>query len=322
MAELDPRPAVAVVIPARDEERHIAACLRSLADQRYDRFETIVVDDGSRDRTREIAAGFDGVRLLEGGGLGPSHARNVGIRSTTAEIVAFTDADCVCDPDWLSQLVAVLRRGAYVGAGGAQACPKDECPFGRRVHRFLELAGFVGGYVKDLRGERPTEHNPTCNSAYLRRVVLEVDGFDEALWPGEDVDLDRRLTTRGHRLAYTPSAVVFHYRPATVYGFARMMRAYGRAQAYLIKKHGPFRPLHAVPALVGLGVLAAPMLALPPTLPFSLAGLALGPWALFRLRGAPSGEAARNIPLLYAALVAWHAGFAFELLAPRTTCRG
>jgi GT2 family glycosyltransferase len=304
------RPTVAVVIPARDEEATLERCLRSLLSQSLGPAEIVVVDDGSSDRTPQILRGFAGVTVLQSGGGGPSRARNLGLLATRAEVVAFTDADCICHERWLEELLAVLASGDWAGVGGDQQSPRDESDFGRRVQAFLKAVGFVADYVRTTDRVIEVPHNPTCNVAYRRQVLLQSGGFDEALWPGEDVDLDHRIRSLGHRLAYTPRAVVEHYRPRDLSGFRRMMRNYGRAQAYLVRKHGPFRPLHAEP-LLALGALgAAPLLASPPLAPLTAAA-ALGlPFALFRLRGACGRRAAGQVALLYETLLWWNLGFA------------
>ena len=311
------RPTVAVVIPAKNEESTIEACVRSLKQQTYGELQIIVVDDGSTDRTLEVLERFSDITVLRSDGRGPSRARNLGLGSAAADIIAFTDADCICEPRWVEELVATLQCGPYAGAGGDQHSPPGESPFGRRVQQFLKAVGFVGGYVRTTDHEVPTRHNPTCNVAYQSEVLERVGGFDEALWPGEDVDLDRRITAQGYELAYTPRAVVYHFRPRDMAGFCRMMKNYGRAQSCLMRKHGPFRAIHLVPLVSLAGLSASPLLLCPPLLPASLSLAVAAPWTFFRLRGFSSLQALRNLRLFYATLLWWNVGFAEEMLFRR-----
>jgi cellulose synthase/poly-beta-1,6-N-acetylglucosamine synthase-like glycosyltransferase len=109
-------PFVSVVIAARNEERNIARCLESIAALDYpaDRFEVIVVDDHSQDRTAEIvqrhAESMGNIRLVEAGDpvahlLGKMNAVAQGIKHCRGEIIALTDADCVVPPRWLRNTV-------------------------------------------------------------------------------------------------------------------------------------------------------------------------------------------------------------------------
>ena len=89
---------------------------------------------------------------------------------------------------------------------------------------------------------------------YRRKILQEVGGFEEGLFPGEDVDLDLKITNRGYKLIYNPGALVAHYRPGTYSGYARMMRRYGQSQWPLVRKYGMFRKIQAVPVALALGL--------------------------------------------------------------------
>src|SRR5947208_17187791 len=94
------QPTISVIIPARDEEASLGACLESLVAQTGVSFEIIVVDDGSTDRTREIAQSFAGVRVVDAGPLprgwtGKNNAMATGAKQAHGERVLFTDADSV-----------------------------------------------------------------------------------------------------------------------------------------------------------------------------------------------------------------------------------
>ena len=114
-------PSVSVVVAAYDAALVIGDCLRSLVDQTYaeDRLEIIVVDNHSRDETAAVVRTFGRrVILTSEARRGAAAARNRGIAEAGGEVVAFTDADCVVDRDWLAQLVTGLRDPAIGIAGG------------------------------------------------------------------------------------------------------------------------------------------------------------------------------------------------------------
>jgi len=255
----EPLPAVSVVIAARNAARTLRACLVSLMAQRYHEHEAIVVDDGSTDATRAIAASIPGVRLLDGGGHGPSAARNAGVQAARHDIVAFTDADCTVPPDWLDHLVVALRDSRAASAGGPQRNVFEASAVAQDIealNAFFELASSIAEYTRSDAEPRFVDHNASCNSAYIKDAFLEVGGFSEGLWPGEDVDLDLRLRRLGYRCYYVPEAFVWHHRPATREWFAGMMRRYGRAQRELVKRHGRFRALHWLPVVLAAAAAA------------------------------------------------------------------
>ncbi len=258
-------PSVTIVIPARNEESTIAKCLKSLSALEYpkSKLELILFDDASADKTLDLMKKTKtgiATRIIAGKGQGPSKARNEAARVAKGELVAFTDADCIVDAKWIQKLASVFRGKDVSGAGGIQLVPKDETAFGKRVFKFLEKVGVLGEYVKRDSAILPADHNPTCNSIYRKSVLLGAGGFDEKLWPGEDVELDRRLVLSGKKLLFVPGAVVFHYRQQNLAQFSKMMHKYGWAQGFLVKKFGAFRRIHAAALafslLLALGVLA------------------------------------------------------------------
>jgi GT2 family glycosyltransferase len=225
----------------------------------YPAYDIIVVDDGSDDQTALIVREYSErlTLLVNPRSKGPSAARNAAVRLSRSSMVAFTDGDCIVSKDWLDQLLKGLEQSNAVSCGGAQHLPADATGFERNVFVFLQRAGFITEYVKDVKasGIRYVEHNPSCSVMYRRDAFLESGGFLEGLWPGEDVDLDRRLTLKGYLHAFNPDAVVYHYRPKMMRGFVRMMYRYGWAQGRLVRQYGCFRLIHAVP-VVALIVIA------------------------------------------------------------------
>jgi len=109
------RPLVSIIVPARNEEASLGACLESLLAQTGVAFEVIVVDDASTDHTREIARSFPGVRVMDVGPLpsgwtGKNNAVNAGARVARGEWLLFTDADTVHKPASLARAVAEAQK--------------------------------------------------------------------------------------------------------------------------------------------------------------------------------------------------------------------
>ena len=142
--------------------RTLQSCLESLQRLNYPDYEVILVDDGSTDRTPEIAKLFPQVRHLRQTNQGLSAARNAGIRAAGGEIVAFTDDDCRADEDWLYYLVGDLLRGEFVGIGGPNFLPpEDSC---------VAAAVVVspGGPAHVMLTDREAEHIPGLQHGFLQ----------------------------------------------------------------------------------------------------------------------------------------------------------
>jgi len=229
------RPLVSVVIPAYNAAEQLPATLRALAAQQEEPgpVEVLVVDDGSTDGTAD-AARSSGLGTLRVVSLprcgGPARARNAGIEAARGELVVFTDADCIPDPRFLAEICRPLLadpalaavKGAYRTAQRSLAARFAQAEFEERYRMMarLETIDFVDTYA----------------AAFRRSVLLEAGGFDPS-FPvpnNEDVDLSWRLAAAGHRMAFTPGAVVTHrHRPGLAgYFTLKVRRGFWRMKVY------------------------------------------------------------------------------------------
>lgn len=232
---LEHPPHISVVICAYNAERTMDACLASLRTLRYPNYDVIVVNDGSTDRTLEIAQRYPEVRILSQENKGLSAARNVGIENATGEIVAFTDSDCAVDPDWLTYLAYKFVHSGFVAVGGPNLPPPEEA----RVPACVAAA--PGGPTHVLIDDEVAEHIPGCNMAFLKSALNEIGGFDPIYRAaGDDVDVCWRLQNHGHSIGFSPAAMVWHFRRNTIKAYLKQQMGYGKAEAQLYFQH-PFR---------------------------------------------------------------------------------
>jgi len=228
-------PRVSVVVCAYNAERTIDRCLASLAALNYPDYEVIVVNDGSRDRTLEIAESYDFCRIISQPNKGLSVARNVGAEAATGEIVAYTDSDCVTDQDWLNYLVAKMETNNLAACGGPNFPPPEDA----LVPAVVAVA--PGGPTHVLISDEVAEHIAGCNMAFAREVLIRLGGFDPVYRAaGDDVDICWRFQDAGYIIGFSPAAVVWHFRRNTVSAYCNQQRGYGKAEALVYAKH-PFR---------------------------------------------------------------------------------
>jgi glycosyltransferase involved in cell wall biosynthesis len=197
-----------VVVPTYRRPELLDRCLAALAEQEFDPAdcEVVVADDAGSDDTRRQVEGWAGRSAIPiryaapSGAHGPAAARNAGWRAARGRVVAFTDDDCIPDPRWLAEGVAVIEQDLEA-ASGRVVVPLRERPT---------------DYERDAAGLMRSEF-VTAN-CFVRHDVLEaVGGFDEryeAAWR-EDSDLQFTLLARGCWIGRAPRAVVVHpVRPA------------------------------------------------------------------------------------------------------------
>jgi GT2 family glycosyltransferase len=225
-------PRVSVVVCAYDAADTLADCLTSLGKLTYPDVEVIVVDDGSLDATAEIARSYPRVRILDQPRGGLSAARNAGLAAATGEIIAYTDADCRVDPDWLTYLVQPFLTSDVVGVGGPNLVPTDDPWVAQCVARA------PGGPTHVMLDDRIAEHVPGCNMAFRRDALLAIDGFNPVyLRAGDDVDICWRLQAEKLEIGFAPSALVWHHHRSSVRSYWRQQIGYGEGEAWLDAHH-------------------------------------------------------------------------------------
>src|SRR4029453_11489632 len=223
-------------------DRTMDACLESLRTMSYSNYEVVVVNDGSTDSTlaisqeheRRYAADPDAPRfiLIDQPNKGLSVARNVGAEAGNGEIIAYTDSDCVPDPDWLSILVYRFVRSGFVAVGGPNFPPPEPSLVPAAV------AVSPGGPTHVLLDDEVAEHIPGCKMAFRRESLEAINGFDPVFRAaGDDVDLCWRLQNKGYKIGFSAAAVVWHFRRNTVRDYIKQQQGYGKAEALLFFKH-------------------------------------------------------------------------------------
>jgi len=202
---------ISVYIPAYNVAEFLPKSIESLLAQTLPPDEILVVDDGSRDASAEIAARYPQVTLIRHErNRGLAAARNTAFRAARNEFVASLDADCVAEPDWLASLVRHFDDPKIAGAGGRliEGVRRTVADRWRCAHMAQEWGAEPIDDPQFLFG---------CNNLFRKSAVLEAGGYDEAMRTnGEDADLSRKLHERGWKLFYDPRARATHLRHDTI----------------------------------------------------------------------------------------------------------
>jgi glycosyltransferase involved in cell wall biosynthesis len=203
---LEPEPKVSVIIPVYNGEKTLAMCLNSVLNQTYKNYEVIVVDNNSKDRTKEIIYNFrdknNRIKYTFAERRSSGIARNEGIKAAQGDILAFTDADCICPFNWIVEITRPIR---------------------------LEKEEATVGFEEDLIKNYWTKNMQKRDDIYMRRssdgkYIRTFDGKNAAIRMGlirelmfdpdigmmSDLDLAVRITMEG-RILYLPSVRVGHF---------------------------------------------------------------------------------------------------------------
>ena len=237
-------PSVSVIIPARPDQSEIKA----------------VVAARRLDYPPEL------LEIIVARGKQPSVQRNTASRAARGELIYFLDDDSIAPSGNLRRAASHFSDAKVQIVGGPNLCPSD-APTLEKIFS-LVLGGWIAfgpsrarytpvGKLRDS-GEKELI---LCNLVARRETLLELGGFNEALYPNEENALMDEIQKRGGRLLYDPELFV-HRRPrSTIKAFAKMLMTYGRGRAEQFRVHPTFgSALNFVPPLFCVFLVALPLL--------------------------------------------------------------
>ena len=195
---------ISVVIPHLNQPELLSRCLASITAGSLQPKEILVVDNGSSVMPHDICAQVENVTLLHEETPGPGPARNLGVAHASGDVLAFIDADCLADPEWLAVAARIMMdpaaeilggdvRIAYSDPGNLTMIEAYESIYAYRMDRYIAREGFTG----------------TGNLVVRRRVLDDVGPF-AGLSVAEDRDWGQRATQAGHTIRYVPDMKVYH----------------------------------------------------------------------------------------------------------------
>ena len=231
--------AVSIVIPTYNEEKNIGKCLGSILNGSEMPFEIIVADGGSNDSTLAIAQSFD-VEVVNNPKRHAAGGRNAGIEVASGDVVAFIDADCFAEADWVREIRKSFEHGDIDGLGTKiepAECVNEYDRFWSHLnYRILWSYGDEEYYVKN---KSLREAFVTASCAYKKDLLVRLGGFSD--WfanNAEDIDLCWRAFDLGAKLKYEPRALIYASSPSTLKGIRKKSFRNGISSSKLQKVYG------------------------------------------------------------------------------------
>ncbi len=229
---------ISIIIPAFNSEKTIAKTIQSVLSQKTkEKFELIVVDDASTDKTASEIKKFKEVVLVQQKkNKGPAVVRNLGAKKANGEIIVFTDADCVPKENWLEEMIKPFENKEVVGVQGAYKTKQQSL-----TARFVqaEIEDRYDLMKKEMQKKGSIDFVGSYSAAYKKKTFLEFNGFDESFptASGEDPELSYRMQKKGLKLVFNQNAIVFHQHPNSFLKYLeiKFFRGYWRIPMY--KQH-------------------------------------------------------------------------------------
>jgi len=217
-------PSVTILIPIKNVAKYIKECLDALLNQNYpeDKYEIWLLDNNSNDGTLEIVANYpkEKVKVIQTGIDSPPIKYNKILPSIKSEIIGLVDGDANVDRDWLVKVVEPLNDPKVAGACGVILT----------ANKNKLIPRIIGYELQDRYEKMPREikRAATMHIVYRRKIIEEVDGFNENLKTGYDAEIGHKINNAGYKIIFVKDAKVWHNHRETIRAFFEQQYEYGK----------------------------------------------------------------------------------------------
>lgn len=234
-------PGVSVVMPVRDEERHLAAAVQRVLDQEYPgELEVILCVGPSRDATDEIAArlaaGDGRIRVVENPAGRTPHALNLGVAAARHGVVVRVDGHGELTDGYIARAVELLEATGAANVGGVMDA-QGRSAFEQAVATAYTTRLGLGGSAFHLAASPAGEAETVFLGVFRKEALEAVGGFDESLHRAQDWELNYRLRASGRRIWFSPELRVTYRPRSSLRALVRQMYDTGKWRREVVRRH-------------------------------------------------------------------------------------
>lgn len=247
-------PKISINIPVKEYNSHLDECIRYCLKLDYPDFEIIVLPDES------CTPPYPAIKIIPTGEVGPSHKRDIAMKHSEGQILAYLDDDTYPQRDWLRNAEKHFEKPVVAGVGGPAVTPEGDSYLQKAsgyVYSSLACSGsLIYRYVP--RKSREVDDYPTCNFLVRKEVMEELGGFDTNFWPGEDTIACLQMTKKlGKKIIYSPDVLVYHHRRKLFMPHLKQIWSYALHRGYFVKKFPETsrRLTYFIPTLFVMGLM-------------------------------------------------------------------
>jgi len=250
-----------IIIPVKNITNFLKETIKYCREINYPDFEIIVLPD------KKVNEKFSGVKFVSTGNVSPPHKRDIGVKHSSGEIIAFIDGDAFPKKDWLKN-ASKYFEDENVGAVGGPGITPDSDSFLQKASGEVYSSLLGGGkfnYRYKPQKQIEVDDFPSMNLLVRKTVFEEIGGFKTNFWPGEDTVLCLNITKKlGRKVVYAPDVVVYHHRRPLFIPHLLQVYSYALHRGYFAKKYPQtsLRPIFFIPSLFDIGLIAGFILSL------------------------------------------------------------
>jgi cellulose synthase/poly-beta-1,6-N-acetylglucosamine synthase-like glycosyltransferase len=230
---------VSIVVSFKKMDNYVQECLEHCLSLDYDNFEIILLPDQVLEEFKFIDKR---IKIIPTGPVKPSVKRNIAIKESKAEIIAFVDSDAYPVSNWLSNALVYFDNEQVGGVGGPNLTPPNDTIWqkasGDIFSSLIGAGAFALRYKAryTLRKYLPVKEMPSCNLLVRRNLAQAINGFDTALLTGEDAKFCFQIRKLGKKIIYVPEVIVYHHRRFLFRPHLKQVWIYGRDKAWILKE--------------------------------------------------------------------------------------
>jgi len=225
------KPFISIIIPCKEIDLYAKECVEHCRQIDYDFYEIILLPDYALTKIEDV-------KVISTGPITPGAKRNIGIAKSNGVLCAFLDSDAYPREDWLLNATKYFKDPNVVAVGGPGLTP-DEDTFMQKAGGFVLSSFMVGTLSTRYKSTRVLKSDdiPSCNLIASRSVLLDIGGWDEKYWPGEDSLLCMAFEKLGKKMIEAPDVVVYHHRRPLYRQHINQISQYGVHRGFFAKKY-------------------------------------------------------------------------------------
>lgn len=249
-------PTFSIIIPIYNRSEDLEALLDSLTRQTYpeDKFELIVVDDGSTEDIKKVVDTFlpkanFSIRYIHQKNQGPGIARNTGMDQAKNDVIVFIDSDCIIPAHYLSEVADAFTEIGMDAYGGPDTAMDAFSAWDKAVN-YVMTSFFTTGGIRGAKGRTLARFYPrSFNMGLKKELYNKIGGFGSIFQYGEDIEFSHRILNATSKVAFLPDAYVFHKRRSGIKAFAKQIYKMGKGRIQLSRiDRNLLEPLYMLPS--------------------------------------------------------------------------